>query len=182
MLTLVLSDFHLGKGKFLEDGVINILEDFDEDEKFAEFLDHYSTGTYYFSDVTVVLNGDIFNLIQMDVKGVFTHLVTEQNTIDMVEEIIEGHPLFFQAIKKFLGRPNKKLVYVIGNHDMGMCFEGAQKRFIDEVSHEVEFTHQYVYQGILVEHGHRFEPINTVPRSKMVIPGPDNIPILSQNF
>ena len=38
MLTLVLSDFHLGKGRFLESGQINILEDFDEDEKFAEFF------------------------------------------------------------------------------------------------------------------------------------------------
>ena len=68
MLVLVLSDFHLGKGRFREDGTINLLEDFDEDEKFSEFIDHYSTGTYYFSDVNVVLNGDIFNLIQMDVS------------------------------------------------------------------------------------------------------------------
>ena len=56
MLMLVLSDFHLGKGKFLEDGHINIMEDFDEDEKFAEFLEYYSTGTHYFSDVNIILN------------------------------------------------------------------------------------------------------------------------------
>ena len=122
MLVLVLSDFHLGKGKFLDDGHINILEDFDEDEKFAEFLDHYSTGTHYFTDVNVVLNGDIFNLIQMDVNGVFTHLLTEDNIVQMVNEVIEGHPLFFQALKKFLARPNKKLTYVIGNHDIGMVY------------------------------------------------------------
>jgi UDP-2,3-diacylglucosamine pyrophosphatase LpxH len=179
MLMLVLSDFHLGKGKFLENGHINILEDFDEDERFSEFLDHYSTGTYYFSDVNVVLNGDIFNMIQMDVNGVFTHLLTEDNTVQMVNEIVEGHPLFFQAIKKYLSRPNKKLTYVIGNHDISMVFEKAQKAFMEAVGGEVEFTHQYISNGVLVEHGHRFEPINTVPRSKLIVNGPDNTPIIN---
>ncbi len=176
---LVLSDFHLGKGRFLDNGQINILEDFDEDEKFSEFLDHYSTGTYYFSDVNVILNGDILNLIQMDVEGVFTHLQTEDHIAKMVEEIIDGHPLFFHSLKKFLSRPNKKLTYVIGNHDIGMVFNKAQEVFKKAVGAEVEFTHQYSHGGVLVEHGHRFEPINTVPRAKQVIAGPNNLPILN---
>lgn len=179
MLMLVLSDFHLGRGKFLKDGNLNLLEDFEEDEKFSEFLDHYSTGTYYFSDVNVVLNGDIFNLIQMDVDGVYTHLLTEDNITQMVDEIIEGHPVFFQALRKFLARPNKKLTYVIGNHDIGMIYPKAQERFKKEVGESVEFTHQYISHGVLVEHGHRFEPVNTVPRSQLVIDGPDNSKILN---
>jgi hypothetical protein len=52
MIQLVLSDFHLGKGRYLENGQVNTLEDFDEDEKFIEFLDHYSTGTYYLPTCT----------------------------------------------------------------------------------------------------------------------------------
>ena len=179
MLILVLSDFHLGKGKFLDNGQINILEDFDEDEKFAEFLDHYSTGTYYFSDVNVVLNGDIFNLIQMDVDGIFTHLLSEDHITKMVQEIIEGHPIFFQALRKFLARPNKKLTYVIGNHDIGMVFSKPQQVMMEEVGAPIEFTHQFISNGVLIEHGHRFEPINTVPRSKQIITGPNNIPILN---
>lgn len=179
MILLTLSDFHLGKGKFLENGQINILEDFDEDEKFAEFLDYYSTGTYYFSDVHVVLNGDILNLIQMDVDGKFTHILNEKTTEKMLEQIIEGHPLFFSSIRKFLSRPNKKLSYVIGNHDFGMVFKGAQKKFCKAVDGEVEFTHQFVKNGVMVEHGHRFEPVNTVPRAKQTIKGPDGDEILN---
>lgn len=179
MLMLVLSDFHLGKGKFLDDGHINILEDFDEDEKFSEFLEYYSTGTHYFSDVNIILNGDIFNLIQMDVDGVFTHLLSEENIVKMVEEIVAGHPIFFQALKKFLSRPNKKLTYVIGNHDIGMIFKKAQKVVMKAVDAKVEFTHQYIDHGVLVEHGHRFEPFNTVPRAKLVIKGPNGVPILN---
>lgn len=179
MLMLVLSDFHLGKGKFLENGQINLLEDFDEDEKFSEFLDHYSTGTYYFSDVNVILNGDIFNLIQMDLDGVFTHLLTEDDTVKMVQDIINGHPLFFDAIRKYLARPNKKMTYVIGNHDLAMCFPKAQELFCKVVGGKVEFTHQFIESGVLIEHGHRFEPINTVPRSKLTTPGPGGKDIIN---
>ena len=34
MLVLVLSDFHLGKGRYLKNGQLNLLEDFFEDERF----------------------------------------------------------------------------------------------------------------------------------------------------
>ena len=133
MLLLVVSDMHLGKGKFLPNGQINILEDFDEDEKFIEFLDHYSTNKHYFSDVHLVLNGDILNLIQMDIDCIFTHLITEEMTVKMVSSIFEGHPEFFTALKRFLSRPNKKITYVIGNHDFAMVWPAAQKYFKEKV-------------------------------------------------
>ncbi len=179
MQTLVLSDFHLGRGKFLNDGTVNIFEDFDEDEKFVEFLEYYSTGQNESAEITIVLNGDIFNLIQMDVRGEFTHLITEDDTVEMVNDIIKGHPLFFEGIKNFLSCPHKKMIYVIGNHDLAMSFEKAQARFKQEVESEVDFTHQYVFGDVLIEHGHRFEPINTVPRSKVFIPGPGGKEIIN---
>lgn len=179
MLILVLSDFHLGKGKFLENGNINPLEDFDEDEKFIEFLEHYSTGTYYFTDIHLVLNGDILNLIQMDIDGEFTHLLTEEHIEKMVNSIIKGHSLFFQHLRKFLSRPNKKISYVIGNHDIGMIYPKAQECFRRAVGEEVEFCHQLVTNRVHIEHGHRFEPINTVPRKNILIPGPNDKEILN---
>ena len=38
MRYLVISDLHIGRGKFLEDGTENIKEDFDQDEKLIEFF------------------------------------------------------------------------------------------------------------------------------------------------
>lgn len=179
MLMLIVSDMHLGKGKFLPNGQINILEDFDEDEKFIEFLEHYSTNKYYFSEVHLVLNGDILNLIQMDIDGVFTHFITEEMTVKMLESIFNGHQQFFAALKRFLSRPNKKLTYVIGNHDFGMVWPKAQERFRQEVGEEVAFEHQLIVNGVLVEHGHRFEAINSVPRSKYFIDGPNDEKVLN---
>jgi metallophosphoesterase superfamily enzyme len=37
MHILILSDLHLGKGRFLRNGQLNLLEDFYEDEKFFEY-------------------------------------------------------------------------------------------------------------------------------------------------
>lgn len=179
MLHLVVSDFHLGKGRFLPNGEENSLEDFLEDEEFVDFIDHYSTGTYYFSDVHLILNGDILNLIEVDVNGEFTHFLTEDILHDMVEEIIKGHADFFTSLKKFLGRPNKKITYVIGNHDLGVVFPRVQELLNQAVNGEINFVDVYISNGMLVEHGHRFEPLNTVPRSKQIVNGPEGIPILN---
>ena len=46
MLILIMSDFHLGKGKFLKNGQKNILEDFFEDDRFIELVDYYSKGKF----------------------------------------------------------------------------------------------------------------------------------------
>ena len=71
MIYLSVSDFHLGKGKFLSGGQKNLIEDFFEDEDFKGFLEFYSTGEYKEKEITLVLNGDIFNLIQIDHFGIF---------------------------------------------------------------------------------------------------------------
>src|SRR6476659_5988066 len=85
-LKLVVSDFHLGKGRYFADGTQNILEDFIYDKEFAEFLTYYRTGKYEEADVELILNGDILNLLQMDSWGVHTHLITERSVIRAVHK------------------------------------------------------------------------------------------------
>ncbi len=172
MLILVVSDFHLGKGSYLNNGQLNILEDFHEDERFSEFIEYHSTGTHYLSEVHLVLNGDIFNLIQVDVDGVFSHIIDEETTVKQIDAIYKGHRLFFDSLKGFASRPNKKLTYIIGNHDAGMKFDAAQKRFCELIGHEIEFCMSKNINGIFIEHGHRFEAVNFIPHDKYFIKGP----------
>ena len=40
-IKLVLSDLHLGNGRYLPDGTVNPLEDFVNDQRFIEFVQHY---------------------------------------------------------------------------------------------------------------------------------------------
>src|SRR3954462_12479451 len=126
---LVVSDFHLGKGRYFEDGTQNIMEDFIYDREFSEFLNYYRSGIFADAEVELILNGDILNLLQIDIYGVHTHLITERSVIRAVEKIVAGHPDFFHALRRFAATPGHTISYVVGNHDSGMLFSGARGVF-----------------------------------------------------
>ena len=157
-LKLVVSDFHLGKGRYLPDGTQNILEDFVYDREFAEFLTYYRSGEFADAEIELVMNGDILNLLQLDYYGVYTHLFTERSQIYAVRKIIVGHPDFFLALRRWAATPGHTISYIIGNHDVGMVFSGAQKAFSEAVGVEVRFfPAHYLVDGIWVEHGQQYE-------------------------
>lgn len=155
---VVVSDFHLGKGRYFLDGTQNILEDFVYDREFAEFLNYYSSNQFKDAEVELILNGDILNLLQVDTWGVHTHLITERSVIRAVQRIVVGHPEFFQGLKKFAATPFHTISYVIGNHDVGMLWPGPKKVFSDAVGVSVIFYDiAYQFDGIYVEHGQQYE-------------------------
>lgn len=155
---LVVSDFHLGKGRYFKDGTQNILEDFIYDREFSEFLNYYRSGDFTDSEVELVLNGDILNLLQIDYYGVHTHLFTDRSQVFAVRKIIQGHPEFFVALRRWASTPGHTISYVIGNHDVGMMFSGAQKVFSEATGSQVRFfTSNYVFDGIWIEHGQQYE-------------------------
>jgi hypothetical protein len=51
---LVVSDMHLGKGRYFRDGTQNILEDFIYDREFSEFLAYYRTGEFADAEVELI--------------------------------------------------------------------------------------------------------------------------------
>jgi UDP-2,3-diacylglucosamine pyrophosphatase LpxH len=179
MQLLIISDLHLGRGKFFKNGLSNILEDFFEDQRFCELLDYYSLDEYFEKEIELILNGDIFNLIQIDREGAFTHIIDEEHSSYALRQIYIGHPRFFEGIKNFLSRPNKKLTYVIGNHDAAMAFPKVQEDFRQMVGENVEFCFHREVHGVHIEHGHRFEAINTVHPKKFFLEGPGGKKILN---
>jgi UDP-2,3-diacylglucosamine pyrophosphatase LpxH len=155
---LVVSDFHLGKGRYFEDGTQNILEDFIYDREFAEFLTYYRSGIFADAEVELILNGDILNLLQIDTWGVHTHLITERSVVRAVEKIVVGHPEFFQALKRFAVTPHHSIAYVVGNHDVGMLWPGPRKIFSEAIGGSVQFYDvSYQFDGVYVEHGQQYE-------------------------
>ncbi len=160
---VVVSDFHLGKGRFFEDGTQNIMEDFIYDREFSEFLNYYRTGVYAEAEVELILNGDILNLLQMDTFGVHTHMITEGSVIRAVQKIVKGHPEFFDALKKFAATPKHFISYVVGNHDVGMLWPGPRQVFNEAVGKEVRFHDVYYeFDGIYVEHGQQYERFSQI--------------------
>src|SRR6185436_3302917 len=116
-IKLVVSDLHLGRGRTLPGGVTNSFEEFYYDEQFAEFLNYYTTGEFADCEVELIINGDIFNFLQVDYNGHFLTVLTESICLSNLKTIIDGHPLFFGALKKFVSVEKHKLTYIIGNHD-----------------------------------------------------------------
>lgn len=181
MLILVVSDLHLGKGEFLKSGQFNLLEDFHEDEKLSEFLDYYSSGKYDSSDVHLVLNGDTFDLLQVDVDGVYSHIVDADYTIKSLEAVMKGHQLVFSALKAFLSKPKKKVTFVYGNHDVGMIFKEAQIYLREQLGQNIDFCETLNLHGVHIEHGHRHDVQNTVV-GNVIMDGPNGKKILNLSW
>ena len=178
MILLSLSDFHLGKGRFLSNGHHNILEDFFEDDRFIEFLHYYSTGIYEDQEVHLVLNGDILNMIQIDDGGEFSHIMDEEFCVHALTEIYRGHRPFFKALREFQQKEGKEITFIIGNHDAGMAFEKAQEK-LKELVGEIDICFHKTIHGVYFEHGHRFEAINSVEGAPYFLKGPKGQKILN---
>ncbi len=168
-IILVVSDFHLGKGPYNEDGSLNFLEDFFYDDKFEEFLDYYDR-KYSSAEIELVLNGDIFDLLQVDYREEYPARITEENALYRFNKIVEGHPVFFDALRKFLSKPNRKLVYIQGNHDAGFLFPRVRDRLEEVIGVPYHYAGMmYKTGGYWIEHGQQYEPSNRYKEDELFI-------------
>jgi UDP-2,3-diacylglucosamine pyrophosphatase LpxH len=166
-LKLVVSDFHLGKGPYREDGSVNVFEDFRQDGKFAEFLDYHSDGEWKGGDVELVVNGDFFNLLSVDLDGRMQEAITERIAVEKTEAILRGHPVLFDSLARFARRPGHRVTIMMGNHDPGILFAGVR----DVIARRVGGSHRFIldsydFDGVHIEHGMQREPLNAFNPSR----------------
>lgn len=179
-LKLVVSDLHVGRGRILPDGSTNIQEDFLADRHFKEFLEHYSRGGYHDADVELILNGDILNTLQVDYRGYYSPILTEEIAVEKIRSVAKGHPLFFAAIKAFAACPNHRVTYVVGNHDVELIWDGGKRLFSELVGAEVNFKNfTYTVDGVHYEHGHQYEAVNRLNPKKIFMTRGLKQPILN---
>jgi UDP-2,3-diacylglucosamine pyrophosphatase LpxH len=172
-LRLVISDFHLSRGKWLKDGRRNPLEDFHQDERFREFLEHYSTGPNEDADVELIVNGDFFDpLAVVPLPGPDGKLPELEYPLEVEETaavwkfrlIVDGHPVAMDALAAFLAR-GKRVVFRWGNHDAALLWPAVQEflvaRLAPPTPAAIEFQQKpYIFDRICVDHGHQFEALN----------------------
>jgi UDP-2,3-diacylglucosamine pyrophosphatase LpxH len=177
---IVISDLHIGRGRVLSDGSINILEDFVADRQLAEFLEFYGSGVYFDADVELILLGDVLNTIQVDYRGYFSPILTEGVSVEKVKSVIRGRPKIFEALKVFGALPNHKITYVVGNHDVDMIWDSSKAAFNEAVGVEVQFKNfSYTVDGVHYEHGQQYEAVNRLNPKKMFISKGLKEPILN---
>lgn len=164
-IKLVVSDFHLGKGRHLSDGTPNLLEDFTADRQFMEFLDYHRTGAYKRAEVELIINGDFFNLLQVDYRDKFTDVITESDALHKTMSILKGHPELFDKLSEFSREPHHSVTFILGNHDPGLLWEGVQETIRWRLAGQVRFVMEaYYYEGVHIEHGNQYLADNRYDR------------------
>ncbi len=180
---LVVSDLHFGTGLQSPGGGNNAFEEFYFDEKFAEFLDYHTAAKFKNIEVELVLNGDIFNFLQIDYKGHFVPVITETMTLNMLNRIADGHPKVFAALKRFSSLEGKSITYVTGNHDQGMLWPKVQDRLSELLETEIKYCQLvYYFDGVHIEHGHMHEAANRMNPKKFFLRKNLPEPILNLPF
>ena len=181
---IVVSDLHLSAG-YADKG--NVLEDFGSDAAFSEFL----AGLVVESEeqglhLEVIFAGDTFEFLQVPCLGhgesfdPAAHYRAEhyspsssEDSRTKMETIIEGHPLFFGALKGLVQAtpPRRSLTFIKGNHDVNLHWHSVQEAIraaigaTGELANCVSFEERRITrEGIYVEHGHQYtERINRFP-------------------
>ena len=160
-LKLVVSDFHLGKGPYREDGSVNVFEDFRHDGKFAEFLDYHCEGEFEGAETELIVNGDFFNLLSIDLDGRLQEAITERVAVEKTDAILGATRSSSTRSRAFAGDARRSVTFIMGNHDPGLLFAGVR----DVVARRVGGTHRFLldgydFDGVHVEHGMQREPMN----------------------
>lgn len=182
-IKLVVSDLHVGVGRILENGQLNSLEEFYFDEKFVEFLHYYTTGKYADHEIELVLNGDIFNFLQVDFKGHYLTVITESISMDVLKRIIHGHATFVKALKDFASKEGRRITYVVGNHDQAMLWPATRAYLNEILGTTVHFKNLvYFFDGVHIEHGHMHEAANRLDPRKFFLKKDLAEPILNLPF
>lgn len=163
---LVFSDIHLGAGAYIN-GMRNYLEDFHYDEEMVEFLKYYSNGDFEKREVELIINGDFFDLLAVPFVEYFDDdFWSEEAALEKLRIIVEAHPEVMKALTEFLETKNKKVVYIIGNHDGEMVLPALQEYLLNQFPESLrekfiiraEQGGEYEpHPGVLLKHGHEYE-------------------------
>ncbi len=182
-IKVIVSDMHLGKGKILENGSVNKLEEFFFGEKFAELLDYYTSGQFRDYSVELIINGDFLNFLQVDYHGHFLTVFTEDVSLEILKDIVEGQPEAFKALKAFAAKPNNQITYIVGNHDQAMLWPRLRSYLNEVVGVPIRFKSiVHFFDGVHVEHGHMYEAANRINPKKFFLKKDLPVPILNLPF
>lgn len=171
-LKIVVSDFHLGKGHYLPDGLPNLMEDFHQDEQFAEMLRYYSVGEGRRGarDVELVINGDFLDYLTVDVSGKYPDAMFESMALEATQLICEGHPIVMEALREFAATDGCSIRYQLGNHDPAVVWPAVQK-CLNEHMGPLSFSFDaYEFEDVRIEHGHQREVMHQFDTNQFVLP------------
>jgi UDP-2,3-diacylglucosamine pyrophosphatase LpxH len=178
-IVLVISDLHLSAGKSIK-GRRNFLEDFHHDTELIDFLDYYSTGFYENLPVELIINGDFLDFLAVPYVEYFDdEFWCEDACLEKLKLIMQAHSGVMHALKRFISKENKKIVYIIGNHDAEFVLDKLKIEFLNffgEFQSKIILSNDistYVpTKGVYIQHGHQYEIAHNFDPAKSVVDTP----------
>lgn len=173
---IVVSDVHLGAGPYINHRR-NHLEDFHHDKQFVDFIEYYSTDHYEEREVELIINGDFFDLLAVPFIPFFDdEFWSEEAATLKLMTILEAHQDVLMALIRFIGRPNKKITYIVGNHDAELILPGVREHFYtylpenlrEKFLFRIDQDEYLPLPGILIKHGHQYEAAHTFSVTKSI--------------
>lgn len=140
----------------IEMGAGNISDDFISDRALSRVIDAAAKRK---DKVELILNGDTFDFIKVP-SSAETGRITEDISLSKIKLIHTAHKRVFESLKAFNKKPNKKVYFLLGNHDQDLVFPRVQQ-YLKKQLGPVEFpgTH-YNKGGVHIEHGHLHDVVN----------------------
>jgi UDP-2,3-diacylglucosamine pyrophosphatase LpxH len=162
-ITIILSDLHIGGGP-ADKGDDHVYNN-NQLRNFIEGLSGSPEGRE--GNVELFFNGDFLEFAQVKPE-VYTinsssFWCTEDESLQKLNAILEGHQDIFQALKEFQSL-NNRVTLAAGNHDVDLYWSAVQNR-IKNVAGDVEFELKKEictrHDGKLaIGHGHQIDPAN----------------------
>jgi len=152
---IVVSDLHIGEGRRNWDGTLNLLEDFTADSRFVEFVEHYLQA---YEEVELVLAGNFFEMLRSRAVPNYPDILFETYALELVRATMDGHPQVLEVLRRFMERENNRLIYLIGEADVGVLWPRVQKEIRQRISERIQFyPNEYLNDGIHIQHGHQYD-------------------------
>lgn len=173
---LVISDLHLSAGKMIK-GKKNLLEDFHYDSELIDFLNYYCAGDYADIEVELIINGDFLDFLAVPyVEYYDDEYWSERAALDKLKMIMSAHKGVLDAMKNFLSKEGKKVVYIIGNHDAEFVFDSLKQEFLGyfgELGKKITLSNAISTHiptpGVSIQHGHQYERAHDFDQENAVV-------------
>ncbi len=135
-------------------------------------------------EIELCFNGDVFDFDAPWVKDGDSSFdefpSTEQGCKEQVRRIIDDHDVWFRAVARLIDAGHRVL-FVSGNHDIELCFEGTQRVVRDEIAvraspgsvseESVRFRRWFhvAEGGVYLEHGSQYDFLNNVQHAMLPV-------------
>lgn len=169
-LKIVLSDLHLSDGVFLPNGDRNPQESFHYDKHLIQLISFFSSNQYADIPVELILNGDVFDFLNIQYKNFQLEYSTERISLYKLKLMLKGHATVVEALYEFLQKKGKSITYIVGNHDADLFFSKVRQHLIEHVTkgeEELKEKFRVLYQpsytvegNVQIVHGHQSEPMH----------------------